>query len=167
MKNTTYKMAKTEPKTAFTFTGENTKTIQQDHKNITKHISFLFSTFQLYITKIQKGYLDPEVKEQHLNNLQLEEIDELQIGLKDFKVRTIALMDATAMLLHKKYQKQSKANQQSAEVVKELLNQEQNLIEKQYTDTKQQIYQILQLHNQRNITVTTLTPGASASTSTD
>ena len=100
----------------------------------------------------------PEVKEQHLNTLQLEEIDELQIGLKDFKVRTIALMDATAMLLHKKYQKQSKANQQSAEVVKELLNQEQNLIEKQYSDRKQQIYQTLQLNNQRNITVTTLNP---------
>ena len=76
-------------------------------------------------------------------------------------------MDATAMLLHKKYQKQPKDNQQSAKGVKELLNQEQNQIEKQYTDTKQQLYQILQLHNQGSITVATLTPGASPSTSTD
>ena len=104
-----------------------------------------------------------------MNNLQLKEINELQIGLKDFKVKPIALMDSTLMLLHRKYPKQSKVNQQSAEQVKELLNQEQNLIEKQFTDTKQEIYQILQQNIQRNNTqtVTTSLPGASASTGTD
>ena len=137
-----HKMAKTEPKTTFRFIGEKTETTQQDYENLIEDTSFLFLKFQLYITNIQKGYLDPEVKEQHLNKLQLEEIDELQIGLKNFKDKTIALMDTTAMILHKKYQKQPKDNQQSAKGVKELLNQEQNQIEKQYTETKQQLYQI-------------------------
>ena len=92
-------MAKTEPKTAFTFPGENTKTIQQDYENLTKHTSFLSSQFQSYITKIRKGYLDPLLKKQHLNNLQLQEIDELQTKLKEFKVKTTTLIDDTAMLI--------------------------------------------------------------------
>ena len=71
------------------------------------------------------------------------------------------------MILHKKYPKQTKENQKTANKIKDLLNHEQMQIKKQYTETKQQLHQILQLHNQTNITAPTLTPGTSPSTSTD
>merc|ERR1711892_354001 len=58
-------------------------------------------------------------------------------------------------------------NQKTANKIKDLLNQGQMQIKKQYTETKQQLHQILQLHNQTNITAPTLTPGTSPSTSTD
>ena len=117
-------MAKTEPKLAFKFIGEKIETIQTDYQNLIEDTSFLFLKYQLYIKNIHKGYFAPEVREQNLNTLQLEEINELQIGLKDFKVKTLALMDSTSMLLHRKYPKQPKVNLTSAEQVKELLNQE-------------------------------------------
>jgi len=56
-------------------------------------------------------------------------------------------MDTTAMILHKKYKKQSKDNKKAATAIKELLDQEQTQIRQQYTRTKQQIHLILQ-HNQ-------------------
>ena len=60
-------------------------------------------------------------------------------------------------------------NQKSAGQVKELLKQEQVLIEKQFTKTKQEIYQILQQNIQRNNAqvITTPLPGAPATTGTD
>ena len=50
-------MAKTQPKTAFTFPGENTKASQQDCKSLTEHTLFLSSQFQLYIKEEIKAKL--------------------------------------------------------------------------------------------------------------
>ena len=75
---------------------------------------------------------------------------ELQTGLKVFKDKTLALMDYTSMILHRKYKQQPRVNLTSAEQIKELLNQEQIFIEKLFTKTKQEIYQILQQNIQRN-----------------
>ena len=111
-------MAKTEPKTTFRFIGEKIETTQQDYENLIEDTSSLYLKFQSYITNIRTGFLDPEIREQHLNKIQLEEINELETGLKNFKDKTIALMDTTAMILHKTYQKQPKDNEKSANAVK-------------------------------------------------
>ena len=133
-------MAKIERKTNFIFVGDKVESTQQQYDNLIEDTSYIYLKFQLYITNITQDFLDPEIREQHLNKLKLEEIKELETGLKHFKDKTITLMDTTAMILHKKYPKQPKDNQKTARAIKELLNQEQMQIKKQYTETEQQLH---------------------------
>ena len=103
-----------------------------------------------------------------MDTFQFEDLRELQIGLKDFKTKTLNLMDTTSMLLDKKYTKQPWVNLTSAEQVKELLNKEQTAIEQQFNAIKADIYEIIsQSVQMRDAQVTTTPiPGASATIST-
>ena len=103
-----------------------------------------------------------------MDTFQFEDLRELQIGLKDFKTKTLNLMDTTSMLLDKKYTKQPWVNLTSAEQVKELLNKEQTAIEQQFNAIKADIYKIIsQSVQMRDAQVTTTPiPGASATIST-
>ena len=66
-------MAKTEPKTTFTLITEKIETTQQHYKNHIEDTSSLYLKVQTYTTNIITGSLDPEIREQQLNKLQLQE----------------------------------------------------------------------------------------------
>ena len=131
-------MAKIDQKTKFLFVADKIESTQEHYDNLIEDTSYIYLKYQLYTTTIQQDFLDPDIREQHLNKLKIEEIEELETGLKHFKDETIKLMDKTAMILHKKYPKQPKDNQKTANEIKDLLNREQMQIKKQYTETKQQ-----------------------------
>ena len=160
-------MAKIDKKTKFQFVANKIEATQEQYDNLLEDTSFIYLKYRLYTTTIEEDFLNPEHRQQHLNKLQLEEIEELETGLKHFKDETIKLMDKTAMILHKKYPKQTKENQKLANEIKDYLNHEQMQMKQQYKETKEQLHQIILKHNQTNITAPTLTPRTSPSTSTD
>ena len=160
-------MAKIDKKTTFLFIANNIETTQEHYDNLLEDTSFTYLKYRLYITTIEENFINKQHTQQHLSKIQLEEIDELETGLKQFKDETIKLMDKTSMILHKKYTKQTKENQKLANEIKDYLNHEQMQMKQQYKETKEQLHQIILKHNQTNITAPTLTPRTSPSTSTD
>ena len=111
-------MAKINQKTKFRFLGEKVKSTQQQYNNLIEHTSHTYLKFQTCITKITQDLLNTDITEQHPNKQKLEEIQELETQLKHYKEETITSMNTTAMILHKKYTKQPKDNQETGKAIK-------------------------------------------------
>ena len=101
-------MAKIDKKTKYQFVADNIETTQEHYDNLLEDTSFTYLKYRLYITTIEENFINKQHTQQHLSKIPLEEIDELETGLKQFKDETIKLMDKTSMILHKKIPKTNK-----------------------------------------------------------
>merc|ERR1712106_1002361 len=104
--------------------------------NLLEDTAFTYLKYRLYPTTLEENFINKPDTIQHLSKIQLEEIDELETALKQFKDETIKLMDKTSMILHKKYTKQTKENQKLANDIKDHINHEQMNMIQEYKEKK-------------------------------
>ena len=139
-------MAKTEQKSQFQFKTNKAKTTQEQYENSIEDASYTYNKYKQHTTTIHKNFLHQNKREQHLDKLKFEELQELQTWLKHFKDETIQFMETTATILQKQHKQQPKYNRKAATTIKEQINKEQTQIKQQYKQTKKHIHQIFQQH---------------------